>query len=76
MTKLGICPICKIVGLLLVIGALNWGSVAVANVNFVNRLLGSYPLAEKIVYILIGLSGLVGLLSCVKQCPCACAKKT
>ncbi|MEK7120804.1 MAG: DUF378 domain-containing protein [Patescibacteria group bacterium] len=49
--------------LLAVIGGLNWGLIGVSyftsgNWNVVNLLLGSWPLAEAIVYILVGLSAL------------------
>ena len=67
---MGKCPVCKLVGLLLVIGALNWGSIGVFNVNFVNSLLGASPAAEKVIYILVGLAGLLGVVMCAKKCPC------
>ena len=70
MTKLGGCPVCKILGLLLVIGALNWGAIGLMDVNFVEKLLGAYPMVVKIIYILVGLAGVVGIISCVKSCPC------
>lgn len=51
---------------LTIIGALNWGLVGLAgfvgggaNWNVVNLLLGSWPQVEWIVYVLVGLSGLV-----------------
>lgn len=40
--------------LLTVVGALNWGLVGVLNLNVVNMLLGSFPLFEKLVYLLVG----------------------
>lgn len=44
--------------LLVIVGALNWGLVGVADINLVNKLLGAYPYAEKAVYALVGLSAL------------------
>lgn len=49
---------------LLVIGGINWGLVALGgwmgqNLNVVNRLLGSWPNVEWLVYLLVGLSALV-----------------
>ncbi len=64
------CGICKLVGLLVGIGALNWGLIAVANVNLVERLLGDMTMPAKIVYGVIGLAGLIKLVSLVKACPC------
>lgn len=44
---------------LVVVGALNWGLVGLFNYNLVNALLGSLPGLEKLVYILVGVSGVV-----------------
>ena len=64
------CAVCKIVGLLVGIGALNWGLVALFNLDLVAKLLGSMTGLAKGVYILIGLAGLIKLISLVKCCPC------
>ena len=41
---------------LLIVGGLNWGLWALFNLNLVNAVLGSWPMVEKIVYILVGVS--------------------
>ncbi len=41
---------------LVVVGALNWGLIALTGVNLVTGVVGSISGAEKIVYILVGLS--------------------
>lgn len=43
---------------LLVIGGLNWGLSALGW-NVVNMILGSWPMVENIVYILVGLSAIM-----------------
>lgn len=43
---------------LVVIGAINWGLVGLANIDLVNVILGSWPMLVKVVYLLVGLSGL------------------
>jgi len=43
--------------ILVVIGAINWGLVGLINLNLVELILGSIPVVEKIVYILVGLAG-------------------
>ena len=63
------CGICKVAKLLAGIGALNWGLVAIWQVDLVSRLLGMGR-ASKIVYILIGVAGLLTLVSLAKCCPC------
>jgi len=65
------CPICKVTGLLVVVGALNWGLIGLLNKNLVSRFLGAGTKAERIVYILIGIAGIVKLVSCFICCPAA-----
>jgi len=43
--------------LLVIVGALNWGLVGLLDLNLVNMLVGTWPLVEKLVYILVGLAG-------------------
>lgn len=66
----GRCLVCKLVGLLVVVGALNWGLVGIAQWNLVEALLGSMTTASRAVYVVIGLAGLLKLVSCFKCCPC------
>ncbi len=68
------CGVCKVVGLLVGIGALNWGLVGVFGVDLVARLLGDMTTAARVVYGLIGLAGALKLVSLVKCCPCSAGK--
>ena len=43
---------------LLVVGALNWGLVGLADINIVQLILGSIPMLERLVYILVGVAGI------------------
>lgn len=52
----------KIAFVLVIIGGLNWGLVGLWNVDIVQHLLGSVPMAQRIVYMLIGLSALFLLI--------------
>lgn len=52
---------------LLVIGGLNWGLVAF-DVNVVNSLLGSWPILEAILYVLVGLSAIYLAATHKKDC--------
>lgn len=67
------CVFCKIVGLIAVVGALNWGLVGVWNFNLVERLFGEATPVTRAIYGLVGLSGLALLASCFTTCP-ACKK--
>ena len=63
------CPLCKVFTLLAAIGAINWGLVALSNLNLVTKLLGEGTQAAKIAYILVGLSGVVLLIGSLGLCP-------
>ena len=56
MQKLSTLDIVALV--LLVIGGLNWGLVGLMDTNVVDMVLGSMPMVVRLVYILVGLSGL------------------
>ena len=77
--KSGGCVVKKTAWVLLLIGGLNWGLVGVgmlvgSNFNIVNLLLGSWPVVEAIIYVLVGLAAIVKLVGCrCKKCKAACA---
>lgn len=48
---------------LAMIGALNWGLVGAFNFNLVQAILGTWPMVEKIVYIVVGLSAVYILVT-------------
>jgi uncharacterized membrane protein YuzA (DUF378 family) len=61
----------KIGGCLVFIGGLNWGLVGVGMLmgkmggyNVVNMLLGSWPMVEGVVYLLVGISAVMMLVGC------------
>ena len=51
----------RVANILVIVGALNWGLVGLLDFNVVNMVLGSMAGLEKIVYILVGLSGVLAL---------------
>ena len=66
------CLVCKIVGAIAIIGALNWATTGIFGVNVIEKILG-VGRAAKLVYGLVGLSGLALLASFFVICP-ACKK--
>lgn len=54
--------------ILVVVGALNWGLVGVADFNLVNKIFGSWEMIERIVYILVGLSAVYLALTHKQEC--------
>ena len=63
------CGVCKAAAIIAAIGALNWGLVAVANLNLVEQILGAGTALTRVVYVLVGLSGLALLASYFIVCP-------
>ena len=51
----------------MIIGAINWGLIGLFNFDFVATIFGgTTALGSKIVYILVGLSGLIGIKTLVE----------
>jgi len=55
-------PLDLAVAVLLIVGGLNWGLVGLLNMNIVETVLGSIPVAITLVYGLVGLAALYKLL--------------
>ncbi len=53
--------------ILLVVGGLNWGLSALGY-NVVDMILGGYPMVEKIVYLLVGLSAIYEAVTHKQNC--------
>lgn len=53
--------------ILLVVGGLNWGLTALGW-NVVNMLLGSWPMVETIVYVLVGLAAIYEVATHKSKC--------
>jgi uncharacterized membrane protein YuzA (DUF378 family) len=47
----------KISKWVVVIGAANWGLIGLLNFNLVEWLFGSWPIIERIIYIVVGVAG-------------------
>ena len=62
----------KLTWWLIIIGAINWGLVGLSyflqiNLNVVNLIVGSIPVLEAIVYLLVGVSGILLLVPKKKE---------
>ena len=64
------CAVCKIVGVVVAIGAINWGVVGLWQTDLVAKVLGYMTGPARAVYVLIGIAGVLKVLSCFKCCPC------
>lgn len=51
----------KIALLLIIIGAVNWGLIGLFNFNLVDIIFGTASLISRIIYVLVGISGLWGI---------------
>ena len=48
----------KIALILVIIGAINWGLIGIFNFNLVDTIFGTMSIVSRIIYILVGISGL------------------
>ena len=48
----------KIALALVIIGAINWGLIGIFNFNLVDTIFGTMSIISRIIYILVGISGL------------------
>lgn len=51
----------KIALVLIIIGAINWGLIGIFNFNLVDTLFGVMSWFSRVIYILVGISGLWGI---------------
>ncbi len=51
----------KIALVLIIIGAINWGLVGIFNFNLVDSIFGTMSVVSRIIYALVGISGLWGI---------------
>ena len=68
--KEGKCMICKVVTLIVSIGAINWGLLAFFQMDLIAKLLGPMTMASKVAYGVVGVAGLIKLASLFVCCPC------
>lgn len=52
------CSVHKIAWVLVIVGALNWGLVGALNFNLVTTIFGSWPMVERVIYVLVGLAAI------------------
>lgn len=53
---------------LVIVGALNWGLVALFDFNLVSAIFGGWPGVEKLIYILVGISAVVEAMIHMSYC--------
>lgn len=51
----------KIALVLIIIGALNWGLIGIFNFNLVDSIFGEMSIISRIIYSLVGISGIWGI---------------
>ena len=47
--------------ILIIVGAINWGLIGIFNFNLVDTIFGAMSVISRIIYILVGISGLWGI---------------
>ena len=58
----------KIALVLVIIGAINWGLIGLFDFNLVDTLFGVDSIISKIVYILVGISGIIDISMLFDYC--------
>lgn len=53
---------------LVIVGALNWGLVGLFNFNLVMAIFGTWPMIERLIYILVGLSAIYEAMIHMSYC--------
>ena len=61
--------------LLTVAGAVNWGLVGFFDYDLVSNLLGSYPTVVTVVYDVVGVAGVLLLVTSFAHCGCGSSEK-
>lgn len=61
-------PIELIVGILLIIGGINWGLIGLFNFDLVATIFGDMSGASRVIYTLVGLAGVYFIFTCPKMC--------
>lgn len=51
----------KIALCLIIVGAINWGLIGIFNFNLVDSIFGTMSIISRIIYTLVGISGLWGI---------------
>jgi uncharacterized membrane protein YuzA (DUF378 family) len=62
----------SVVGVILIIGGLNWGLVGALDVNLVTLVLGGMPMLVSSVYVIVGLSAVYMAYKMIKCCMSGC----
>ena len=64
------CVVCKIVTVIVSLGAINWGLTAFFQMDLVAKVLGPMTTASHVAYGVIGVAGVMKLISLFACCPC------
>ncbi len=57
----------KIALILIIIGAINWGLIGIFKFNLVEMIFGDMTMLARLIYILVGISGLWGIKLAVED---------
>ena len=76
----GGCTMSMIAKILIIVGAVNWGLIGIGmllgqgdSFNVVRMILGSVPVLEAIVYVLVGIAGVMKIFGCkCSKCEKSC----
>jgi uncharacterized membrane protein YuzA (DUF378 family) len=69
------CILCRVFGVVAVIGLLNLGVEGVIRVNYLERFLGESSMITRVIYVVMGVAGIASLVKMFGMaCPGCCKK--
>ena len=69
------CILCRVFGVVAIVGLLNLGIQGVTQVNYLERFLGEASTIIRIVYVVMGIAGIAALVKTFgMSCPGCCKK--
>ena len=69
------CILCRVFGIIAIIGLLNLGIEGAFRINYLERFLGEATVITRVIYVVMGLAGLASLVKYFgMSCPGCCKK--
>ena len=60
--------LCKVSQILVIVGAICWGLIGAFQFDLVGTIFGAMSMLSRVVYVLIGVSGVMSLMKFFKKC--------
>ena len=68
------CILCRVFGVVAIVGLLNLGIQGVTQVNYLERFLGEASMITRVIYVVMGIAGIAALVKCFGMACPGCKK--